>query len=571
MKEVFSGEGRKLCIFLAIWMIANLVQAAVTPLHNDEAYYWMYSRYPAWGYYDHPPAIAVMILAGYALVKGELGVRLLTVLAQIATILIAWSLTDRKARAREGSASIFICLILIMPLFNVYGFIAVPDSPLLLFTALFLLSFRRFTGNESLLNTCLLAFSMAGLVYSKYHGALVIMFVILSVPPVLLKPRFWFSALIALLLFVPHILWQVRNDFPSLQYHLVDRVSGIDFRNVPEYLLNQLAVHNPLLIVLTIIVILGKKSIPAEEKPHVFIISGFLLFFFAASFRYHVEPHWTSVLALPIVILLFNSSGTAWNTRKILKPSLYIFIPLILLARLAVVFDFLPVEYLKREFHRTRQRMAAIREIAGERPVVFTNSYQDPSQYTFITGIFSHSLDNLAYRRSQYDIWDFEEKLKGREVLYVPHWLTPEYKKNLVEYSLPGGDSLFARVIPDFQSLQKQCVLPESVTYRFSSGQWQELKLKLFNPYPYEIDLDHRQLPVRFQAAFFSRGRLVRKQDLSFNPSVNKLTAGDTVSIKAGFFMPGMEPGEYEFAITSEAGFLLDVINSRVTSALVTR
>ncbi len=37
---------------------ARLVAAAWTPLTFDEAYYWMWSKHLAGGYYDHPPAVA---------------------------------------------------------------------------------------------------------------------------------------------------------------------------------------------------------------------------------------------------------------------------------------------------------------------------------------------------------------------------------------------------------------------------------------------------------------------------------------------------------------------------------
>jgi len=41
----------------------RLVAAAWTPLTFDEAYYWMWSKHLAFGYYDHPPAVAFVIRA----------------------------------------------------------------------------------------------------------------------------------------------------------------------------------------------------------------------------------------------------------------------------------------------------------------------------------------------------------------------------------------------------------------------------------------------------------------------------------------------------------------------------
>jgi 4-amino-4-deoxy-L-arabinose transferase-like glycosyltransferase len=33
-------------------------------LTADEAYYWMWSKHLAFGYYDHPPMVALVIRAG---------------------------------------------------------------------------------------------------------------------------------------------------------------------------------------------------------------------------------------------------------------------------------------------------------------------------------------------------------------------------------------------------------------------------------------------------------------------------------------------------------------------------
>jgi hypothetical protein len=349
-----------------------------------------------------------------------------------------------------------------------------------------------------------------------------------------------------------------------MQYHLVDRVEGINLANVPEYLLNQLAVHNPVLILLLVYIIIRKPMAGLHEKTLRHIVAGFLVFFFISSFRYHVEPHWTAAISLPLLVLLFNSAGVHWNHRKILKPLLYLVIPLLLLGRFALVFDILPSRYLEREFHGTEKRMKHIKEVAGGRPVVFTNSYQDPSQYTFITGGFAHSLNNLAYRRSQFDLWDFEERLHGKEVLYVPHWLTPEYKRNLEKFISAEGDSLFARIIPDFRPLQRQCIIIENAGTGAGAGEPGSISIALFNPYSYAIDIDHPLLPLRFQAAFFKDGRLAAKQNLLLPQDFSFPGPGDTIRFSAQFTIPILEPGEYRFGVTSEAGFLLDVLSSNI-------
>ena len=48
-------------IFYGMWIILGVFQAALTELQDDEAYYWVFSKYPEWGYFDHPPLIAILI------------------------------------------------------------------------------------------------------------------------------------------------------------------------------------------------------------------------------------------------------------------------------------------------------------------------------------------------------------------------------------------------------------------------------------------------------------------------------------------------------------------------------
>src|SRR6187551_2798398 len=59
----------------------RLVAAAYTPITFDEAYYWMWSKHLAGGYYDHPPMVALVIRLGTMMAGDtEFGVRLVSIL-----------------------------------------------------------------------------------------------------------------------------------------------------------------------------------------------------------------------------------------------------------------------------------------------------------------------------------------------------------------------------------------------------------------------------------------------------------------------------------------------------------
>jgi hypothetical protein len=563
-------QSRIFFYFLILWGILNLIQSFFTPLHNDEAYYWMYSKYPAWGYYDHPPMIAAMIKAGYTLLTNELGVRLFIVLSQIAALCILWRLLDKEKKQNEKNVLILALLIAALPVMNIYGFFASPDSPLLLFAALFLLFYKRFLLQESWLNTFALGITTAGLVYSKYHGAVMILLIILSNLKLLKTPKFYIASLTALFLFIPHILWQISNDFPSLKYQLTVRAAGFDFNNIPEYLFNQLLIHNPLILPVMLFVIFRTKISDTFERGLKYIIAGFFIFFFAASFRYHVEPQWTTLITFPMIILFFNHADFKSGKVVYLRKAAMFIIPLFLFARFALMIDFLPVSFLKKEFHNNKPRMKEIQKLAETRPVVFTNAYQDPSLYTFYTGNFAHSLNNKDYRKTQFDLWPFEEQIHGKEIFYVPHWLNDYYKERLSIYTGPGEDTLYYRIFKDFQSLQKECVIISFDSPQFSRTTENLVNLQIYNPYKYDINLKHPEFPVVFRAAFYRPdGNLESMKDVELSRELSILHPGDTVRLNCKFRADDLPEGEYRFVICLEVGLLYDTFSSRFSKVTV--
>ena len=50
--------------WMFFWLIVQSIVAFNAELFHDEAYYWMYSKYPDWGYFDHPPLVAMLIKIG---------------------------------------------------------------------------------------------------------------------------------------------------------------------------------------------------------------------------------------------------------------------------------------------------------------------------------------------------------------------------------------------------------------------------------------------------------------------------------------------------------------------------
>ena len=283
---------------LGAWFLLNLIQSFFTELIFDEAYYWYYAQELAWGYFDHPPMVAFIIKLSGFLFDGELGVRFVSCVLGIGTVSILWLLIDH-VKKKEFIVHFFLLLFAI-PLLNVYGFLTLPDTPLLFFTALFLLAYKRFLSISSLGNSLFLGLTMAALMYSKYHAVLIIFFVLLSNLKLLRNKYAWLAVIISLIAYFPHFLWLYHHDFVSIKYHLFERPNQpYKFDGFTlGYLLN-LIVNFGLFFPFAYWALFKKKADGPFDKALLFLSYGVIIFFFLSSFQRRTQTQWVIIICIP--------------------------------------------------------------------------------------------------------------------------------------------------------------------------------------------------------------------------------------------------------------------------------
>lgn len=409
MNSFFQKHHRLL--FYSTWLILALAQSASTELIADEAYYWVYSRFPAWGYFDHPPMIAVLIKCGYALFQNEFGVRLICALLSTMTILITETLTDKK------NPFLFYTIVLSLGVLQIIGFFAVPDSPLLFFTAVFFYCFRVFLLHINWRSVLLLAISITLLFYTKYHGVLIVFFTFLSNIKLLAKWQTWLVAILVIILYVPHLLWQWNHDWVSFRYHLFEsNVSAYKFSYTTDYLLGQLLLAGPLAGFVLLPAAFLYKSKNESGKALKFTLVGVYLIFLLSSFRGKVEVNWTMPALIPLIILSHQFIIDKISWIKPLRIIAFVSLILVIAGRLYLAVDIGPDNSTKLRFHDNKLWAKAIAAKTGNTPVVFYNSYQRASLFWFYSGIPSHSHNWYGERRSNYNFWPTESNLLGKPV-----------------------------------------------------------------------------------------------------------------------------------------------------------
>jgi hypothetical protein len=441
-------------LFYGTWLLLNLVQSAATGLLDDEAYYWVYSKFPAWGYFDHPPMVAWLIKAGYSIFPNEFGVRVLFAVMSACSVWLIQKLLQEK------DYLLYYTIMLSLGLLQIGGIIAIPDTPLLFFTVLFFLMYKKLVENPGVARAVLFGVTMALLLYSKYHGALVIFFTLLSNPKLFLRPYVYIAGITGLLLFAPHFYWQYINGWPSLQFHLLER-------NAPEYrfgyTLNYLVSQIPLVGLAAPILwwaAFSKKPTDRYQRSLKFTMVGIYVFFLFFTFKGRVEANWTVPAFVPIIVLSHQFLLNKFNARKWLSRLAIITIALVFCVRLYTMIDFFPgAQFKGDEYLRNQAWAAAIKQKANGLPVFFTDSYQRAAKYWFYCGEPTFSLNTVDYRRNNYNFWPLEESFMNKKAYAVYQGKKQDYYHDSI-YTAKG--IFLGREIERYFSFSRIRIIPQS-------------------------------------------------------------------------------------------------------------
>ena len=281
----------------------RLVGAAWTPLTFDEAYYWMWSKHLAFGYYDHPPGVAVIIRLG-TLIAGdtELGVRLVSILLAL-PMSFALYRTAAILFGDQRVAATATILFNVTLMAAVGTLIVTPDSPLLLASSfvLFFLAKVLETGRGAWWLAVGAAVGVALL--SKYTALFfgpAILIWLVSVPKLrrwLISPWPYLGGVVALAIFSPVILWNADHHWVSF-IKQIGRSRIEDFKPsfIGELIPTQIAFATPFVFILGAMglyaLLRRDGSAPAARSLINAIFWTIVLYFMWHSLHARVEANW---------------------------------------------------------------------------------------------------------------------------------------------------------------------------------------------------------------------------------------------------------------------------------------
>lgn len=226
--RVESSRGRwlDLTVLLApaiFKLLLHLVTVRGYGLHGDELYYLACSDHLDWGYVDHPPlSVALLKLCRVTLGDSYFSIRLLSAVAGSATVMLTGLLARRMGAGRFGQFLASVCALVAGLYLAIGHSFSVNALDMLFWVAAFHVMISILDGGpaknwlwlgvvcglglQNKVSVLFLGFGLMGGLFLTRQRRL-----LLSRGP-------WFCGLVAGILFLPQIAWQIANGWPTVEF-----------------------------------------------------------------------------------------------------------------------------------------------------------------------------------------------------------------------------------------------------------------------------------------------------------------------------------------------------------------
>lgn len=426
--------------------LLKIISVGRYDLFSDEAFYWQCAQRLEIHFADLPFMTALLVRIGTVLAGNTLlGVRMIFLLLglffPLAVYHLALPLVGRlNALGAAGCA-------LALPILGTVGVMAIPDVPLWLYTALFLLGFERATRENSLKFWLLTGICAAAGLVTHYRFILAPGSALLYL--VLTKNgrrqwknwKLWFAIAVMMPGLYPSVTYNLASGFAPLGYYVGARHgSSINLSALPDYLANQAAVVTPLLyaaILLTLLTLAMRTRKGDDRAALMLIFSLVPLLTYTLASPLHdsrlITLHWAVPGYIPLLVYLPETLASfvdrhPTRLRKIIAamaPGLGA--ALLILLLLEISFGLIGVTRLQRhiggrgEVAHTieKEYLAAFKEKTGieesKKPVIVADNYILAANLEFrLDGqaevyTLDHYRNRADGRSRQFEIWGTSE------------------------------------------------------------------------------------------------------------------------------------------------------------------
>ncbi len=442
-------RNKEIFIIIGFFALIRLIVASFFGLGVDEAHYVLYAKYLDWSYLDHPPLVGwVHAIFFYTFGMNEFLARLPAVLIFAATSYCAYIFMLQISKSVRLSVLAVLALNCSF-MFNVLGLMLLPDSLLLLFVFLLVFIAEKINREKKFIDFIYLGILLGFMGLAKYTA-------ILLVPPLivyfLLKKRYdilfskemVFTALIALVLITPVIVWNIEHDFSSFRYQGA-RVFGSFTKSLKYFFVSfvaQFGAYSPLLF-LAAFYGFFKFIRSRNDYLRLSVLFGgtIIVFFLFTSFSKKTLPHWPAIfylLFIPLGCYALLIAKEKWK-RNYFYFAVGLSLFLLLLAYTELIGKFIKYPDYKSPF----MDIYGFQEITRKADEILKNDENDSENAIAVTNwtmgsrtmYYSMPYDNKVFvldsRKDQFDIWEKKTPV-GMDLLII----NTHFSKSAVEKGL---------------------------------------------------------------------------------------------------------------------------------------
>lgn len=311
-----TGARPAIGLLAALALAKGLLHAALSGRYGyfrDELYFLDCGRHLAWGYVDHAPMIGLVARAALALGGSLPALRIFPAIAGAGLVFLAGAIAFRLGGGRFAQGLTAVA-ILAAPFYLGSDSILSMNAfePLFWMGCAYVLIRIVQTGDSRL---WLLFGLYAGLGLENKHSTaffgIAVAIAILASPQrrELVRPWIWAGGAVAVLLFLPNVLWQVRHDFATLEGLRNVARSGKNVALGPvEFVKQQILLLHPLLFPLWLG---GLVSLCAGRLRRYRVLGWTYIALFGLFFLMKAKNYYL----VPIYPMLLAAGSVAWEAR----------------------------------------------------------------------------------------------------------------------------------------------------------------------------------------------------------------------------------------------------------------
>lgn len=395
-------------LFVALKVILNLFAISHFGFQRDELLHLALGDHLAWGYKEVPPFIALLGSINTSILGGS--VFATRIFSTVAAGLIIWftGLITVELGGRRFAITLACLSLICSPAFLASDYLFQPVVFDQLWWVLAVYLAVKYINTSSIKYLYLIGIVTGGGLLTKYTMgffalALVIGLLLTKQRRLLLNRHFWFAMLIALVIFLPTMLWEYNHHFPFFTHMGQLRKSQLQYVKSSDFIVQQLLVNG----VAVILWVTGFFFLLFAFKLRKY---QFLAFAYLAVFLFLLEMNGKSYYLFGAYPMLFAAGAYGferWIKNAALRTIVTLVFTLPVVRVAPILLPVLPLNTTLAYFDHVNQKYPFLRFIStwGDRKVHRTSQdYADMFGWDEITSKVDSAYKTLTPDQQKHTI-----------------------------------------------------------------------------------------------------------------------------------------------------------------------